>query len=656
MANESGRTAACPSCGAPLRFRGATSVVAVCAFCRATLVREGANLQDIGKQAELLEDHSPLQLHASGKHRGESFDVVGRIQYRYGAGAWNEWYVLFGDRKGAWLSDASREYTITYPRPPEVVPAFGELAPGQRLALSSETFTVTNLEAAEVVAGEGELPFRFQSGWKADVADLRGARNRFATIDYSDVPPRIYTGERLPFEAFSFSNLRDPERIGFVQGRALSFKCAGCGAPLEKHLARTEVVACGSCGTVNEPAEGVGGIVQRNEKNEAAFAPRIALGTAGTWQGVRYELVGAMKRGITVEGELYEWTEYLLHDVEQGYAWITEYDGHYNFVRAAAEIPREDTSFMGAVRRVHYLGRPFKLFQSAQAKVTRLAGEFYWRVKLGDEAQVDDYVAPPLVLSREKTGNEVSWSLGEYVEPAALWKAFSLPGKPPPPTGIAPNQPSPHAGKVLPLWKLLGFLLLAAFAMQVAFGVLGFVADPSTKVPFAVEEGKSASTVSAPFRIGSVLPGPVVLRIESTAQKSWVQLTLKLVEADTGQAYGLTRQVGYTMAGGQRQGWPSDVAEIPSVPPGRYTLAVDAKAGPPPGNDWPGQVTGHVEVRNASLDWGNFWLLAVFLLLWPVAATWKSVSFETRRWAESDIGATVKSAAASGGDGDDSDD
>ena len=39
--NSPARTAGCPSCGAPLRFRGATSIVAVCGFCRATVVREG---------------------------------------------------------------------------------------------------------------------------------------------------------------------------------------------------------------------------------------------------------------------------------------------------------------------------------------------------------------------------------------------------------------------------------------------------------------------------------------------------------------------------------------------------------------------------------------------------------------------------------------
>ena len=94
------RNVACPSCGAPVRFRGATSVVAVCPFCSATLVREGVDLRDIGKQAQLLEDHSPIRIGAEGRHRGVGFTVVGCIQYKYGAGVWNEWHVLFPGSKG----------------------------------------------------------------------------------------------------------------------------------------------------------------------------------------------------------------------------------------------------------------------------------------------------------------------------------------------------------------------------------------------------------------------------------------------------------------------------------------------------------------------------------------------------------------------------
>src|SRR5207302_8509791 len=97
-------------------------------------------------------------------------------------------------------------------------------------------YSVTNLDEGEIVAGEGELPFKFTAGWKAQAADLRGEGARFATIDYSTSPPMLYVGEKLPFDTFRVSGLRDPEQVGFTKGTALAFKCVGCGAPIEKRL------------------------------------------------------------------------------------------------------------------------------------------------------------------------------------------------------------------------------------------------------------------------------------------------------------------------------------------------------------------------------------------------------------------------------------
>jgi hypothetical protein len=645
----SAAASACPSCGAPIRFRGVSTTVAVCGFCKSTLVRDGAKLEDIGKQAELLEDNSPLRIGADGRFKGQGFTIVGRIQYRYGAGSWNEWHVLMGNGGSAWLSDANRTYTIAFLRPPQPVPAFAELKPDMKVRLDKDEYTVTNFEQAEVIAGEGELPFKFLSGWKADVADLRGPGNKFATIDYSEAKPLIYTGERLPFGSWSFSGLRDPDQVGFTQGTALSFKCGGCGAPVEKHLTTTEVVACGFCGTVSDVTKGRGELVQKNELNLKAVNPTLPLGSTGTFRGVKYEIVGFMRRAIVVDGDTYEWLEYLLHNNEQGYAWITEYDGHFNFVKDAAEIPKKAAAWGGKMR-VNYIGRPFTHFQHANAKVSALAGEFFWRVKVGDTAVTDDYVSPPLMLSSEKTGNELTWSLGEYVQGAEIWKAFALKDKPPRPIGISPNQPSPHTGQAGRFWKLFGVLLVTALVLQLAFQAFNYAIDPKARVAYSVAASKTSRTVSPVFKVGGVLPQPITLKVDSNATRNWVVLNMQLVNADTGDARGVKRQLGFMKVGADAEGSQNDVVEIPNVEPGRYTLQIDATGGPPQGNDWPGDVSGAVEVINAPMDWANFWLLAIFLLLWPIAATWRTLSFETKRWAESDYGQALQSAGSSDDD------
>ena len=74
-----------------------------------------------------------------------------------------------------------------------------------------------------------------------------------------------------------------------------------------------------------------------------------------------------------------------------------------------------------------------------------MLGEFPWQVRSGDVATVSDYVAPPLMLSAEKTPDETTWSIGEYTDGRQLWQAFRLPGEPPRPVGVFANQPSPYA-------------------------------------------------------------------------------------------------------------------------------------------------------------------------------------------------------------------
>lgn len=120
----------CPACGAPVELKSATAVMAVCGFCKSTLLRDGETLKDIGKMSAVLEDYARVQIGTSGRYQGRAFTVVGRIQLRYDAGFWNEWYALFDDGSDGWLAEASGQVTMTVAsgRPADAVP-FGSLRP-----------------------------------------------------------------------------------------------------------------------------------------------------------------------------------------------------------------------------------------------------------------------------------------------------------------------------------------------------------------------------------------------------------------------------------------------------------------------------------------------------------------------------------------------
>jgi hypothetical protein len=200
----------CPSCGAPVPFRSAASILAVCAYCSSTLVRHDANLENVGKMAELQEDSSPLQLGAEGRYRGVPFTIVGRIQLRYPQGLWNEWHLLFEDQRSGWLGEAGGVYAVSFLTPvKDRIPGFKDLHPGDVLVLQGQTFEVACLEEAFCIAGRGELSFQVGPGYAAPAVELAGPGNSFAALDYSEEEPLVFLGEYVDFKDLHLFGLRE---------------------------------------------------------------------------------------------------------------------------------------------------------------------------------------------------------------------------------------------------------------------------------------------------------------------------------------------------------------------------------------------------------------------------------------------------------------
>ena len=85
----------------------------------------------------------------------------------------------------------------------------------------------------------------------------------------------------------------------------------------------------------------------------------------------------------------------------------------------------------------------FKHFSTTPiAEVIQVTGEFTWRVKRGETNRVVDYVAPPLMLSSEASGNDLNWSQGCYTAPESIAAAFKLANALPEPIGVWPTSPT----------------------------------------------------------------------------------------------------------------------------------------------------------------------------------------------------------------------
>ena len=625
-------TASCPSCGAPVVFQSASSILAVCEYCQSTLVRHDQALEDIGKMAALVEDRSPLQLGAEGSYKGVHFALIGRIQIKYSQGIWNEWHLLFDDMRTGWLSEAGGEYVLTFMRQvDEPLPDFSALRIGQRLQVASQVWTVSNLENAECIAGQGELPFKVGGGYPVAAADLRN-ETRFATLDYSESPPLLFVGEAVRFDTLKMTNLRDGA-APTVTVQAQVFRCPGCGSPMQARSRDILAVGCASCGTVVDTADRNYKVLSRARQGEREqYVPRLPLGSKGVLEDKPVEVIGFLVRRCKVEGIAYTWREYLLAGEHGTYRWLTEYNGHWNIVDVLSRPPA--TSGIVEVDSLRFGGQVFKHFSTTPiAEVIQVTGEFTWRVKRGESNRVVDYVAPPLMLSSEATSNDLNWSQGCYATPESIAAAFKLPNALPEPIGVYANQPNPWADTTRRVWTLFLKLALVAIVVQSFFFFMS-----SEKLllrqDFTFEPRSSDEVQSGEFTLAGK-QRKLAVRQSTSLDNNWIGLDLLLVNKTTGQAWPAAREIAYYWGyddGRWSEGSRDDEVVFVNIPAGTYYLTIDPDM-PPDKNV---AVRDRLEVLTPRAGWSNFIIVMLFLAAFPIFATMRKAAFETRRWAESD--------------------
>ncbi|MEN9630144.1 MAG: hypothetical protein RJA10_3372 [Pseudomonadota bacterium] len=438
--------AACPNCGAPVEFASAASASAVCGFCRSTLVREGEALRRIGVSAELFDDHSPLQLGASGSYKGLAFTLVGRLQYGYEGGTWNEWHALFdggaGGQRSGWLSEDNGAYVFAFDAPwpsdaPPDAAAATRLMVGRALAVDRRAWTVASVTRTRLIAAQGELPHPPKLDGDFIVVDLRNVQDEVGTLDYADPKqPHWSSGRSVLLADLKMSGLAEAGEKT-LKGRAL--ECPGCGASLEIKLATTQAITCGQCNTVVDVSQGVGGDLahyQQNNVGVGGLEPLIPLGSQadlllGTPKPAPWQVVGYQERcDLPAPGDGDEqvfWREYLLYNREHGFAFLVDAEDGWSWVRPITGTPKAEQGDRVSWRGITYLRK-----YTYRAKVTWVQGEFYWRVQRNEEARVTDHVgsgsASSRRLSQEQSASEVVWSAGQTIDANVVARAFGIAG------------------------------------------------------------------------------------------------------------------------------------------------------------------------------------------------------------------------------------
>lgn len=427
--------------------------MAVCTYCKSTLVRDGDALSQIGHSAALFADHSPLKLGTTGRYHNRGFALVGRVQMAYrqvtGAtssegdddGRWTEWHALFDDGESAWLSEDNGAYVLSTPWVPEQADtkplALHGLSAGDALVFGGKAWTVGSIVLARVHAAEGELAFKpdFKNHFK--LLELRNPRDEVLSVDTSEQPPRLFVGRPVALEALALSGLKDIKEASEAATQAKAIECPNCGASVAPKLADTQSITCGACQSVIDISQGLGrGLKHYTQQN--GLEPLVPLGKTGRlkvdgqvgdWQVVGYQERCEVPVDPSVDTEQTYWREYLLYNQQRGFAFLVDAEDGWSVVRPVTGVP---ASKGGALS---FRGISFKQRFTYPARTTHVLGEFYWRVRKDQRSINADYIGvgsnSHLRLNREQSGQEVTWSLGQTLKDTEVIQAFGLQDLPP---------------------------------------------------------------------------------------------------------------------------------------------------------------------------------------------------------------------------------
>lgn len=407
-----------------------------------------------------------------------------------------------------------------------------------------------------------------------------------------------------------------------------SFSCPACGGQVELRAAGHTVSAvCAYCSTVIDTANEKFRIIKKD--HQRSRQTDIPIGVQGILDGVKWEVIGYVEKKDLAS--LSFWDEYLLFNPYFGFRFLVQADDHWSLAR----IIKRDIAMAGSASELVFDDEKYSVFYRGQSVVEYVKGEFYWRVRKGDQESYVDYIAPPRMLSLEKSRQEVTLSMAEYLLPEVVEKAFgiTLPKR----TGIAPNQPPPFAQVLSRMWKVAIYALLAAFIIQLNSGSNTVVNASSLHV----EPGSAGKSYSTPVFSVPNRSNLVVLSRAAPLQNNWMELDISLVNESSNQVYAATQALEYYSGVDDGESWSEGNTQgetyFSAIDSGNYRLIVD----PAPGYIERSGMDVSLEIKHNVAVWGNFWMIAFLILALPIYAVLYRWHFEYKRWENSDYAPAI---------------
>jgi hypothetical protein len=616
----------CPLCARVLYFSHEDTTIIQC-VCGAVVNRNESGEPESRPFYIIRDPFDIIQPGTNGKWKGKEFRVLGRFRAWFPESVFNYWTILFPDGELAWLGEGYGMYAVY--KKTEVsadsLLKFDKLKTAEKAELfEDQTFVLEKRYEVEKWEVEGEL-YLPECNPKFEVYDLSSQSGRQVSV--FRLLPKLYVSFEVFNSSFRQLQLTDT-RTG--QHPSKSVACPNCRKQVTiKTFPFAQSFVCSNCNAYISFSDGT--YKTASNQYEGGAGPDISLGSTGMINGILYECIGyALKE----ENNKYrsKWKEYTLFNREEGYAFLSEYNGKWIYVREQADTPVLLTEHEKSFK---FDGEHFQLFNSYTYSVINARGEFPYNAFNNRNTRAREFISPPKIWIKEENQKEgIIWFAGQHISGRELAKEFTFPGGLPLRSGIGAVEPKSY----MPLHQLAFASFIAVLLLM--FLHFLFTTNKQERVLldnyYAIPDSSDkTSFVTNKFHFDK-WSSNVQFDIYAEVDNDWFELDATLVNAKTGTEYSLEKGVEYYHGFAEGESWAEgsrrEIAYLTQIPAGDYFLQVQGIRN----NVSPNKIQGFSlkAVYDVPSQRNFLWSL-FFVLLWPVVQYIRAVQIEKKRWYNS---------------------
>ena len=558
----------CPACNRIVHFSHSETTLLQCS-CGSVVQRKEGVLVD--KPFYIIQQPvAIIQPGAEGKWNGKTFKVLGRFRAWIKEAVYNYWTILFDNATIGYLGEGYGLYAV-YQKAAVDRMLTSALLDGvkvgkERDLYKGEPFLLTHKDACykwelegEAYLPEGAATFRIFS--------FAAPNGRYIEIiEFCKDHVETFNVSYASFTSLQLTNTRTWEPY------EKELRCTQCSKQnTVKTFPYAQSYACIHCGARYVLQES-GNFKLVGQRNRTDAGTNITLGASALLKGIRYEVIGYALKEETNAGRS-QWKEYTLFNPQEGFAFLSEYNGNWIFIREQGDTPVLERE---GVTEFTYDKEPFQLFNRYGYETVNAAGEYPYNLFNDGEKAVREFISPPEVWIQERSNGEgINWFLGEHISRKELEGAFGEAIVMPYKVGVGAVEPK---GLVSP-YKIAAVAFVAVLVIVFAhiISTAGLQNRLISEHRYSFDSLSTVSAVTPKFQLDKWRSN-LKFDVAAPVDNSWVEFNATLVNSNTGAEYSLEKGVEYYHGYSDGESWTEgntrEIAYLSQIPAGTYYLQI----------------------------------------------------------------------------------